>query len=403
MSNVPQPNNDFINRVVNGNYLKVMGLLRDQVELVYVEHTGIDGQQFVVMLDSTTGVPLAVYADEWEKSTLGFWGKQVGIEIGTDAYFASPSSDEMKLILSFGRATFGVGGNWKGIEPRQNEYNMGELKSQEKAYNALIRNGVNDIIIHAAIFPGDLPDWLHSNTFSQDELREIMKKRIQFLIDKNPHATFLVVVNEPYQADNPGRKDPFYDAWGGYEYIVEAFQIAKAYSESQNRDIKLIYNDSDNHYAIGSTSNISRQIVRMLHEKGLIDYVGMQTHIGEWRERAFDELMIPQMPQEIEFYKQLGVPVLITELSYQPDSNSVLSDYKMTISQDEFERNLSHVYEAVFRIAIESGNVHGVTFWGLTDKYYKLDNVNWYGIFDEYGQPKQSYYIVLRTLYEGMK
>jgi len=65
----------------------------------------------------------------------------------------------------------------------------------------------------------------------------------------------------------------------------------------------------------------------MLHEKGLIDYVGMQTHIGEWRERAFDELMIPQMPQEIEFYKQLGVPVLITELSYQPDSNSVLSDY----------------------------------------------------------------------------
>jgi len=75
----------------------------------------------------------------------------------------------------------------------------------------------------------------------------------------------------------------------------------------------------------------------------------------------------------------------------------------MTISQDEFERNLSHVYEAVFRIAIESGNVHGVTFWGLTDKYYKLDNVNWYGIFDEYGQPKQSYYIVLRFLYEGIK
>lgn len=402
LNNVPKPDSIFIEQMVSENYLKVMGVSREQVNIVYAEHTDNNGQPFVVMVDKATGIPMAFYDGIWRKATLKFFGEQVGIVMGTDtAEVISPT--EIKIMSEFDRGTTAVGNSWKDNEPSEEKYTFSDRARIQGVVNDLKKAEITDIVV-GAIFPGDFPNWLLKGNFSQDELREIMKKRIRFVIDNNPNATSLIVVNEPYVYDNPRQDlDVFYKAWGNYEYITEAFQIAREYSEAQNRKLNLIYNDQDNHYAIGSTSGISRKIVAMLHEKGLIDYVGMETHIGEWREGAFDELMVTQMPAEIEFYKKLGVPVLITELTYQPDSNYSLSDAKITLTPDEFEKRLSHVFGEVFRIAIESGNVQGITFWGLSDKWFKLDNVNWYGIFDEHGQPKQSYYIVLKILYEGIK
>ena len=402
LNNIPIPDSYFIEEVVSGNYLKVMGLTREQVKLVYAERTGINDQKFIAMVDSTTGVPLAIYQGEWQTISLSFLGKQNGIVMGTDSREDYDFS-EMKVMSTFSRAFIGIGNAWQDNEPAQGQINAQEITKSIKLTNDLKLSGVQEFVV-AALFPGEFPLWLMEGKFSKDELREIMKNRIRYIIENNPDASFLYVINEPYLPSNinPDRSkyDVFYHAWGNYDYITEAFQYAK---EISGGNLKLIYNDSDNHYYIGQSSQASRQIVEMLHREGLIDYVGMQMHIGEWRVGAFDELMVPQMPKEIEFYKKLGVPVLITELSYQPDDNYVLSDYKMTISQDEFEKRLSHVFGEVFRIAIESDNVQGILIWGPTDRSYKSDNVNWYGIFDEYGQPKQSYYIVLKTLYEGIK
>jgi len=237
-------------------------------------------------------------------------------------------------------------------------------------------------------------------------LRAIMKSRIEYVIRNTPDDSSYIVVNEPWEFDTPSQEDDiFYKAWGNsYEYIAEAFQIARETADAMGRkEVKLIFNNSDNHYAIGITSQSSRQVVMMLKKENLIDYLGMQMHIGEWQPGAFDELMVPQMPAEIQFYKELGVPVLITELTYQPDEHYALSEATSVLQPKEFEQRLSYIFGEVFRIAIESGNVKGITFWGLTDKWFKLDNVNWYQIFDENGQPKQAYYEVLRTLYEGIK
>jgi GH35 family endo-1,4-beta-xylanase len=399
-NNVPEPDDDFINQVVSENYLKVMGLTRDQVDLVYIEHTGIDGQTFIVMLDSTTGLPLAVYTDKWQKATLRFFGRQVGIVMGTDtAEKIGPI--ELGVMSEFDRATIQVGNEWNRNEPQQGKYDKTEVEKIAYVVADLKLAGISEIIAHPLTTAGHA-SWLDTS-YSQEQLRAVLKNRVEYFIDNNPNADFIVVVNEPYVWDSRSN-DVYYQSWGNsYDYIVEAFQMARNYANKKNRDIKLIYNDSDNHYSDGITSKISRKIVTILHEQGLIDFVGMQMHIGEWREGAFDELMVPQMPAEIEFYRRLGVPVLITELTYQPDSNYFLSDAQIKLSPEEFEKRLSYVFGEVFRIAIESGNVKGITFWGLTDKWFKLDNVNWYMIFDEHGQPKQSYYIVLKTLYEAIK
>lgn len=402
LNNVPKPDSIFIEQAVSENYLKVMGVSREQVNIVYAEHTDINGQEFVVMLDFATGVPFAIYQGKWQNVSLSFLGEQNRIVMGADSREDYDFS-EMQVMSSLKRAFIGIGNVWRDNEPAEGQINTQEITKSIKLINDLKQNGVEEFVV-AALFPGEFPLWLMNGNFSKDELREIMKKRIQYIIENNPEASYLIVMNEPYLPSdiNPDRSkyDVFYHVWGNYDYITEAFRYAR---EVGGNKLKLIYNDSDNHYAIGLSSRASRQIVTMLHKEGLVDYVGIQMHIGEWRVGAFDELMIPQMPKEIEFYKNLGVPVLITELSYQPDNNYVLSDYKMTVSQDEFEKRLSHVFGETFRIVIESGNVQGITIWGPTDRSYKSDDVNWYGIFDEHGQPKQSYYIVLKIMYEGIK
>ncbi len=400
LAGIPAPDEEFIAAMVSENYLRVTGLARAQVQIVYREHRAASGESFVVMLDETTGVPLAVYTDQWGKSTLKFFGRQVGIVMGTDtADEITPA--EMAVMREFERGTIAAGNYWAENEPARGEIDEYHRERIDAITDNLLEAGISDIVTHGILH--GYPDWLVDGGFSKDELREIMRARIQFAIDNNPHATLFVVVNEPYVDDNEWReRDPFYRAWGSHEYIVEAFQMARDYAREQNRDIELIYNDSDNHYQIGSTSTISRRITTMLYQKGLIDYVGMQTHIGEWRPNAFDDFMLGQMPAEFAYYKNLGVPVLITELTYQPDPNYLLSEATHTLSPEELEARLSFVFGEVVRMAVESGNVRGITFWGLTDKWFKLDDVNWYMIFDEDGQPKQSYYAVLRALYAGL-
>jgi GH35 family endo-1,4-beta-xylanase len=400
LDNVPEPDDDFVDQVVSENYLRVMGLAREQVQIVYREHHAASEESFVVMLDETTGVPLAVYTDEWEKSTLKFFGRQVGIAMGTDtADEITPA--ELAVMREFERGTIAAGNYWAENEPARGEIDEYHRERIDAITDDLLEAGISDIVAHGILY--GYPDWLVDGEFSKDELREIMRARIQFAIDNNPHATLFVVVNEPYVDENEWReRDPFYRAWGSHEYIVEAFQMARDYASAKNRAIQLIYNDQDNHYQIGSTSAISRRITTMLYQKGLIDYVGMQTHIGEWRPNAFDDFMLGQMPAEFAYYKNLGVPVLITELTYQPDPNYLLSEATHTLSPEELEARLSFVFGEVVRIAVESGNVRGITFWGLTDKWFKMDDVNWYMIFDEDGQPKQSYYAVLRALYAGL-
>ena len=396
-TDVPEPDTAFVEYVVNENYQSVMGLTRDQVVLSYKEHTGIDGQPYVVMVDDSTGVPLAVYFEgEWRKATLKFFGKQNGIVMGTDTVEAYTLTD-MQIMSSFERATIAVGNFWDSDEPEFGQINLDEAAKAQKLENALTKNGVTEIVAHCVIGPSSFPEWLKNGNFTKDELRTIMQGRIQYVIDQNPIANFLVVINEPWQADTPSQEyDVFYKAWGNsYDYITEAFQFTQEYAKATNRNIKLIFNDTDNHRKDGGMTNSTRTIVKTLHENGLIDYVGMQMHLNQWCGVQDGVVDKDTILEQIEYYRSLGVPVLFTEVTYEP------TEAELTMDEKAFNSRLAQIFGQVFQIAIKSDNVYGITFWGVTDKYIK--DINWYQIFDEIGQPKQSYYVVLRTLYEGIK
>lgn len=393
LNHIPAPDNTFIEKVITENYLKVFGITREQVNLIYAEHTAINGENFVVMLDETTGVPIAVYTGEWEQATLKFFGKQVGIMIGTDVLGYNNVHSNFAYINQYETATLET--YWLEQETPNGKDNS-DLPFQ---IEWITSKGITEYTVHCMLFPGYQPEWLLTGNYNQDELRIFMKARIDSVIRNAPNASIYVVVNEPYLSPsiNPDRAqyDIFYPAWGySYEYIKEAFQYAReALNKAGRPDAKLMYNDGDNHYSIGQSSAVSRQIVTMLYKEGLIDYVGMQMHIGEWKKGAFDNLMVSGIPAELEFYKKLGVPVLITELTYTP------SEEELKLDTEEFNNRLSHVFTTIFNLAIESGNVEQITFWSLTDLH--LTEVSGdYQIFDKEGHPKKAFYEVLRTLYE---
>jgi len=92
LDGIPAPEEEFITAMVSENYLRVMGLARKQVQIVYREHDAASGESFVVMLDETTGVPLAFYTDQWEKSTLKFLGRQAVVKRWALNKFCSSSN-----------------------------------------------------------------------------------------------------------------------------------------------------------------------------------------------------------------------------------------------------------------------------------------------------------------------
>ena len=400
-TSVPEPDAAFIRLVVNEHYLSVMGLTREQVVLTYKEHTGIDGLQYAVMVDDVSGVPLAVYTQgEWQEATLKFFGKQNGIIMGSDTRGTPEDIVWQKtLATQFSRATIEPGIDWYASEPVRGQIDPESTKNIKDQIEILKKDGITDLVGHPIIDNGGAPAWIQNGSFTLEELRSIMTDRIVQIISNNKEIDAWVVVNEPYlpASINPGRsKDPFYKVWGNYDYIYEAFQIARNEGKKEGRDLELIYNDGDNHYADGQSSAITRKIVRKLKEQNLVDYVGMQMHIGEWEANAFEKYMLPEMPAEFQYYKGLGVPILITEMTYYP------SEEARKLNKHEFNKREALIFTETIKLLLASNDVEGITFWGMTDFYIVKDNPD-YTMFDEEGKPKLVFYEVMKTLYQGIK
>jgi hypothetical protein len=388
---VPKPDGGFIEQVVSGNYINVMGITRDQVKLNFVEYKDNNNQPYTVMVDEATDIPLAVYANgAWQESKLKFFGKQIGIVMGTDT-LQNPTTTDLQLMAGFDRATVTTGTSWDITEIEKGVIDPSQAKYVETLIGMLKNDaGINNFIYHN--LNQNYPEWLKRGNYSKDELRESLHHRIEFEMGAHPDIQSWVVWNEPY-LPNTLPIDPFYEPWGNnHDYIIEAFQVAR----NKNPDALLILNAMDNHTTQGGSTPVSRDIVKKLHERGLIDYLGMQMHFNQWCGVIDGKVDTDSVAAEIAYYKSIDVSVLITELTYEP------TETELAMTNREFNDRLSTIFEQIFAIAIASGNVKGITFWGVSDKYI-VDVANWFQIFDVNDMPKQSYYVVLRALYQGLK
>jgi GH35 family endo-1,4-beta-xylanase len=387
---------------INGGRLNSEGVMANIImkekETFVVYRNRHEQIELVGIPDKGSFIPFYMKREKgsWMPVSLSFFGNENNISMGTSS-LENYSFYEKILLRQYNSITIQDDTPWTYSEPiEKNE----DVRRAQNRVRILTSSGVKDIRVHAILYPQNFPEWLKTGNFSKTQLRDIMKKRIEYIMELYPKATSFVIVNEPSVPNNGREKsDIFYRTWGNYNYITDAFQFARNYAKEKRRNVELLFNDGDNHYKASPTRDSTREIVAQLKKSNLIDGVGMQTHLGNWaygQAISFD-LMISQFKDELQYYKKIEVPVYITELTYAPSDGEMA--YEKNIIAERINESSSYVFGELVKASIESKIVRGITTWGFTDKY--IGHINWYQLFNDEGKPKKAYYKVLKELYAG--
>lgn len=253
---------------------------------------------------------------------------------------------------------------------------------------------------HTLVWHSQTPRWFFAEGYSQDAnaplvSKELMLKRMENYIRQvleyaQANYPGLIyawdVVNEavnPGEGDENGlrTRDSLWYEVVGPEFIEKAFEYARKYADP---DVKLFYNDYNTEEK-GKLLHI-KNLVRGLKEKGLIDGIGLQSHL------TMDGPSLIDVNSSLLEYGELGLEIQITELDMGLTDNS----------EEEFLRQAMR-YKRLFMFiknARESGaaNITNVTFWGLSDDISWLNKPsepNYPLLFDNYLLQKPAFWGVL--------
>lgn len=254
---------------------------------------------------------------------------------------------------------------------------------------------------HVLVWHSQTPDWFFKENFdsngawvSKEKMTQRLENYIKIVMETlakdYPDVEFYAwdVVNEAASDAGTIRdagsnnevngQSAWVKVYGDQSYIPLAFEYARKYAP---KGCKLFYNDY-NEYSPNKQAYIISDILTPLVEKGLIDGMGMQSHI------SMSYPTIDLYKDAIQQYADLGLEIQITELDISEKSN----DYADQLA-------LAQRYQDVFKLYKElkdSGtNISAVVLWGITD------STSWIGgyplLFDKDYQAKPAYYAVIDT------
>ena len=228
---------------------------------------------------------------------------------------------------------------------------------------------------HVLVWHSQTPDWFFKEEFADDGewvSKETMLKRMENYIknvftalkEEYPTVDFYAydVVNEawtdqgtPRQPGQQGSSGSEQSAWvkvfGDNSFIDYAFEYARKYAPEGT---KLFYNDY-NEYMTGKMDAIV-EMANRLKEKGLIDGIGMQSHLDVRQGNdAFPSIQMYE--NALKTYTSLGLDVQITELDATVQSNS----------ESSFEAQAKY-YSDLFDLYVKyADKISAVVFWGTKD------------------------------------
>lgn len=263
--------------------------------------------------------------------------------------------------------------------------------------------GANGIPVrgHVLVWHSQTPDWFFKENFDSDgawvskekmtqRLENYIKIVMETLAEDYPDVEFYAwdVVNEaasdagtirdPGSNNEVSGQSAWVKVYGDQSYIQLAFQFARQYAPE---GCKLFYNDY-NEYSPAKRAYIISDILTPLIDAGLIDGMGMQSHISE----SYPSIDLYR--ESIQQYADLGLEIQITELDISEKSNEYAD--QLTLAQR---------YQDVFKLYKEMKdagvNLTAVVLWGITD------STSWIGgyplLFDKDYQAKPAYYAVIDT------
>ena len=255
---------------------------------------------------------------------------------------------------------------------------------------------------HTLVWHSQTPRWFFTEGYSTAAdahlvSKELMLKRLENYIrqvleyTQTNYPGLIYAWDVVNEAINPGEgdengfrvKDSLWYEVIGPEFVEKAFEYARKYADPE---VKLFYND----YNTEEKGRIlyMKKLVKALKEKGLIDGIGLQSHL------KIDSPSLVDVNTSFMEYGELGLEIQITELDMGLSDNS----------EEEF-MNQAKRYKRLFMFmknARESGvaNITNVTFWGLSDDISWLNKPsepNYPLLFDNYLLQKPAFWGVLQS------
>ncbi len=255
---------------------------------------------------------------------------------------------------------------------------------------------------HTLVWHSQTPDWFFKEGYADDGewvTKDVMLERMENYI-KNVFAALeeeyptvniyaYDVVNEawtdqgtPRTAGEQGQNGSSNSAWvqvfGDNSFIEPAFEYARKYAPE---GCKLYYNDY-NEYMTQKTTAIV-EMATSLKEKGLIDGIGMQSHLDA-RSGSDAFPSINAYEKAVAAFAETGLDIQVTEL-----------DVTIPGSADTNLEVQAQYYSDILDICVKYADyISAVVFWGVTDdqswraSQYPL-------IFDAGFQAKPAYYSII--------
>lgn len=227
-------------------------------------------------------------------------------------------------------------------------------------------NGIA-VRFHVLVWHNQTPRWFFAEDWSDAPdaplvSRDVMLERMRHYIcdvmrEVNASWPGVVyawdVVNEAIEPDHHAEncmrtKSCWYQIFGE-DFIPAAFRIARACQISGQQ---LYYNDFN--VAQPDKTPYVYRLVKKLHDEGLIDGVGMQTHIG------LDYPSFADYEQAIRDFAALGLTVQATEMDIRVDDARPKTQMLLAMRYRDY-------FQMMLRLRREGLPIDSITLWGLTD------------------------------------
>lgn len=253
--------------------------------------------------------------------------------------------------------------DWDGSEKSKDGMPVIKEETLEKALKAAKEAGI-PLRGHTLVWYSQTPEWFFSKKYDPSKGyvdKATMKKRMESYIkqvltyckENYPGLVYAWdVVNEAVGDDGNYRTESlWYETYGDFSYIKDAFTFARKYAEEGT---KLFLNDY-NEYIAQKRDLFYAKVVE-LHDAGLLDGVGMQSH---W---DMDFPSVDLFETALEKYASIdGIEIQLTEIDMHNTDDSEEGLKKQAERYKEF-------FDVITKMKREGkANITSVTFWGLKD------------------------------------
>ena len=252
---------------------------------------------------------------------------------------------------------------------------------------------------HTLVWHSQTPDWFFKENFSNDgdwvskevmiqRMENYIKNVMEALATQYPGVNFYAwdVVNEAWTDGGQPRtagsnnvtngNSAWVQVFGDNSFIEYAFKFARQYAPE---GCKLYYNDY-NEYIDGKTNAIC-EMATDLKAKGLIDGIGMQSHL------ATNFPSAAQYKKALEKFAALGLDIQVTEL-----------DITTSDTSEAGLETQAQVYSDIMDALVDySDHISAVIFWGVTDdQSWRASQLPL--LFDKNFKAKPAYYSIVDGL-----